>query len=304
VQPLIRPAALRPGDTIAIVAPASYLPHKDRHLLDEGIRQLESHDFRVIYGRTISHEHLYLAGRDEERARALMEAFLNPEVKAIIGLRGGYGSQRILPLLDENLITKHPKIFVGSSDLTSLLIFLHRRCFLVTFYGPMAASRHFQGENLMTLLNILQGKKPPALTGDPLKPGRAQGPLLGGCLTSLIHSLGTPYEVNLEGSILLAEDVNEAPYRIDRMLTHLRNAGKLQGVRGVVFGNMTGCDLEGAQEGLLRRVILDVFDKIDIPILFRVPVGHGTRNLTVPLGVGAVLDSTSGELELEEPGVV
>lgn len=304
MQPLIRPAALRRGDTIAIVAPASYLPHKDRHLLDEGIRQLESHDFRVIYDRTIFNEHLYLAGRDEERARVLMETFLKPEVKAIIGIRGGYGSQRILPLLDENLIKEHPKIFVGSSDLTSLMIFLHGRCSLVTFYGPMAGSRHFHGENLKALLDILQGKKPLVLTGEPLKPGRARGPLVGGCLTSLIHSLGTPYEVNLEGAILLAEDVNEAPYRIDRMLTHLRNAGKLQGIRGAVFGNMTGCDLEGAQEGLLRRVILDVFDKIPIPILFRVPVGHGPQNLTAPLGVEVVLDSTSGELELEEAGVV
>jgi len=304
MQPLTRPAALRPGDTIAIVAPAAHLPHKESHVLDEGVRLLESQGFRVFYDRAIFDEHLYLAGRDEERARVLMEAVRNPGVQAIIGIRGGYGSQRILPFLDERLMRKHPKIFVGSSDLTSLIIFLQTRCSLVTFYGPMAASRQFQGENLRALLDTLQGRLTPSLTGEPLKPGLARGPLVGGCLTSIIHSLGTPYEVDLEDGILLAEDVNEAPYRIDRMLTHLRNAGKLKRIRGVVFGNMPGCDLEGAQEGLLRRVILDVFDSMDIPILFKAPVGHGLRNLTVPLGVEALLDGVSGRLEMVKSGVV
>ncbi|MBW2146024.1 MAG: LD-carboxypeptidase [Deltaproteobacteria bacterium] len=303
MQLLIRPPALRPGDTVSIVAPASHLPHKKRELLDAGIRRLESHGLRVIYDRAILDEHLYLAGRDEVRARVLLDAFRNPEVRAIIGTRGGYGSQRILPLLDEDLIRAHPKIFIGSSDLTAILIFMRTRCSLVTFYGPMVASKQFNGENARALLDTVQGLKTPVLTGEPLKPGHARGSLVGGCLTGLVHSLGTPYEVNLDGAILLAEDVNEAPYRIDRMLTHLRNAGKLQGIRGAVFGHMPGCDLEGAQEGLLRRVILDAFKTTDIPILFGVSAGHGPLNITIPLGVDAALDCTAGRLELDEPGV-
>ncbi len=303
MYPLIRPPALRPGDTVSIVAPASHLPFKERELLDIGISRLESQGFRVIYDRAILDEHLYLAGKDEVRAKVLLDAFLNPEVKAIIGTRGGYGSQRILPLLDENLIRANPKIFIGSSDLTALMIFMQTRCLLVTFYGPMVASKQFQGENLQALWDTVQGRKPPVLLGKPLKPGHASGPLVGGCLTAMVHSIGTPYEVNLEGAIFLVEDINEPPYRIDRMLTHLSNAGKLQGIRGAVFGRMPGCDLEGAQGSLLRRVILDTFDKTDIPILFGVPVGHGQRNITVPLGVNSMLDCATGRLELDEAGV-
>ena len=303
MRPLIRPSALRQGDTIGIVAPASHLPHNERHIFFEGIRRLESRGFRVTYDSAILDEHLYLAGPDSQRARIFTDAFLNPEICGVIATRGGYGSQRILPFLNERIIRDNPKIFVGSSDVTSLMIYLQTRCCLVTFYGPMAGSRQFDGENLQSLLDTLNGKKPPVLEGEPLKPGRARGPVVGGCLTGIVHGLGTPYEVDLEGAILLAEEVNEAPYRIDRMLVHLRNAGKLKGVRGIVFGHMPGCDLEGRQAGLLRDVILDVFEESDVPILFGAPIGHGNRTITVPLGVEAVLDCASGKLEFSDAGV-
>jgi muramoyltetrapeptide carboxypeptidase len=214
-----------------------------------------------------------------------MEMFLDPEVKAILCTRGGYGAQRIIPYLDPDRIRDHPKPFVGCSDITVLLIYLLQRCLVIPLHGPNVATRQFVeggGEMAHALKGALTDPAPIAeITCTVLREGAAQGEIIGGCLSSLVTALATPYEPDLQGKVLFVEDVDEPPYKIDRMLTHWKNAGKLRGVKGIIFGQMPGCDTE---QGLLREVILDVLEDVEGPVLFGFPSGHGPRNLTIPLG--------------------
>jgi muramoyltetrapeptide carboxypeptidase len=215
-----------------------------------------------------------------------MAMFLDSEVKAILCSRGGYGAQRLIPYLDADQIRSHPKPLVGCSDITVLLIYLLQQCLVIPFHGPNVATSQFvQGdaEMALALKRALTSAEPLAeIACSVLRGGEAEADIIGGCLSSLVTVLGTPYEPDLQGKVLFVEDVNEPPYKIDRMLTHLKSAGKLAGVKGVVFGQMPGCDTDN---GLLREVILDVLAAIEGPILFGFPSGHGPRNLTIPLGV-------------------
>jgi muramoyltetrapeptide carboxypeptidase len=234
----------------------------------------------------LERKHLYLAGKDQERADELMAMFLDSEVKAILCSRGGYGAQRLIPYLDADQIRSHPKPLVGCSDITVLLIYLLQQCLVIPFHGPNVATSQFvQGdaEMALALQRALTSAEPLAeIACSVLRGGEAEAEIIGGCLSSLVTVLGTPYEPDLQGKVLFVEDVNEPPYKIDRMLTHLKSAGKLAGVKGVVFGQMPGCDTDN---DLLREVLLDVLGAIEGPILFGFPSGHGPRNLTIPLGV-------------------
>jgi muramoyltetrapeptide carboxypeptidase len=285
-HPPIMPPLLSPGDCVGIVAPASHIPRGNEEYLQRGAGRLRELGFEVKYSPSLlKRKHLYLAGTDEERAQELMEMFLDPEVKAILCTRGGYGAQRIIPYLDADLIREHPKPLVGCSDITVLLIYLLQRCFVVPFHGPNVATRQFV-EGDAEMAHALKGALTVPLTNaeitcSVLREGEAQGEIIGGCLSCLLTTLGTPYEPDLQGKVLFAEDVDEPPYKIDRMLTHLKSAGKLQGVKGVVFGQMPGCDTEN---GLLHEVVLDVLKDIEGPLFFDFPSGHGPRNLTIPLG--------------------
>lgn len=278
---------LSPGDTIGVVAPASYIPKEDEGYLQQGVAKVRGMGFGVKYSPSLlERKHIYFAGRDEERARELMEMFLDPEVKAILCTRGGYGAQRTIAYLDPDLIRGHPKPLVGCSDLTVLLIYLLHRCSVAPFHGPNVATRQFiEGDEEM-VQSLKQALTSPAPLGEitcsVLRGGEANGEIIGGCLSSLVTTVGTPYELDLMGKILFVEDVDEVPYRIDRMLTHLKAAGRLHGVRGVVFGQMPGCD---PGNGLLQEMIVDVLSDIEGPILLGFPSGHGPRNLTFPLGV-------------------
>jgi muramoyltetrapeptide carboxypeptidase len=283
----IMPPFLSPGDCVGIAAPASHIPRENEAFLLRGAERVREMGFAVRYSPSLlKRKHLYLAGTDEERAQELMEMFLDPEVKAILCTRGGYGTQRIIPHLDAELIRNHPKPLVGCSDITVLLIYLLQRCFVVPFHGPNVATRQFvEGDAEMAhrLKGALTAPLSAAeITCSVLREGEAQGELIGGCLSCLVTTLATPYEPGLQGKVLFVEDVDEPPYRIDRMLTHLKSAGKLQGVKGVVFGQMPGCDTD---KGLLHEVILDTLEDIEGPVLFGFPSGHGARNLTIPLGV-------------------
>jgi muramoyltetrapeptide carboxypeptidase len=288
----LMPPLLSEGDTIGIVAPASHIPRANAEYLEQGLARLRRLGFAVRCSPSLlKRKHLYLAGKDQERAEELMAMFLDPDVKAILCSRGGYGAQRLIPYLDADLIRRHPKPLVGCSDITVLLIYLLQQCHVVPFHGPNVATSQFvQGEDEMALAlkRALTSAEPiAAITCSVLRGGAdhgeiIEGEIIGGCLSSLITVLGTPYEPDVEGKVLFVEDVNEPPYKIDRMLTHLKSAGKLSGARGVIFGQMPGCD---ADNGLLREVILDVLAAIEGPILFGFPSGHGPRNLTIPLGV-------------------
>jgi muramoyltetrapeptide carboxypeptidase len=283
----IMPPLLSTGDTVGIVAPASHIPRANEEYLEQGLERVRQMGFHVKCSPSLlERKHLYLAGKDQERADELMAMFLDPKVKAILCSRGGYGAQRLIPYLDADRIRRHPKPLVGCSDITVLLIYLLQQCHVVPFHGPNVATSQFvQGdaEMALALKRALTVAEPIAeIACSELRGGEAEAEIIGGCLSSLVTVLGTPYEPDLEGKVLFVEDVNEPPYKIDRMLTHLKSAGKLAGVRGVVFGQMPGCDTDN---GLLREVILDVLDTIDGPILFGFPTGHGPRNLTIPLGV-------------------
>jgi muramoyltetrapeptide carboxypeptidase len=283
----IMPPLLSTGDTVGVVAPASHIPRANEEYLGQGLERVRKMGFAVKCSPSLlERRHLYLAGKDQERAEELMAMFLDPEVKAILCSRGGYGTQRLIPFLDADQIRRHPKPLVGCSDITVLLIYLLQQCLVIPLHGPNVATGQFvQGDAEMAhaLKKALTSAEPlaeiPCLV---LRDGEAEAEIIGGCLSSLVTVLGTPYEPDLQGKVLFAEDVNEPPYKIDRMLTHLKSSGKLTGVKGVIFGQMPGCDTDN---GLLREVIVDVLAAIEGPILFGFPSGHGPRNLTIPLGV-------------------
>ncbi|MFI5395482.1 MAG: LD-carboxypeptidase [Candidatus Binatia bacterium] len=283
-----KPAPLRRGDVIGVVAPAGAV---DEASLQAGIRVLEEAGFRVQLGAAARNKAGYLAGTDGERAKDLHEMFRAPAVKAIIAARGGYGSGRLLPLIDPAEIRQHPKIFVGHSDLTFLLNDFVRRTELVSFHGPMITGLQKRSEAAENLLAMLTGNRlgwrQPAQ--EVVQPGTAEGPLVGGCLSVIVATLGTPYALETRGCLLFLEDVNEKPYRIDRMLTQLRQAGTLGEVAGVVFGEMSGCIATENERVSVRDVIAEAFAGAPYPVALGLPSGHGLGTLTLPLGIRARL---------------
>lgn len=263
----------------------------DEASLQAGVRVLEDAGFRIQLGAAARNKAGYLAGTDHERAQDLHEMFRAPAIKAIIAARGGYGSGRLLPLIDPAEIRRHPKIFVGHSDLTFLLNDFVQRAELVSFHGPMITGLQQRPEAAESLLRMLTGNRigwhQPAQ--DVVQPGTAEGPLVGGCLSAIVATLGTPYALETRGCLLFLEDVNEKPYRVDRMLTQLRQAGALGEVAGVIFGEMSGCIATENERVSVRDVIAEAFADAPYPVAFGLPSGHGLGTLTLPLGIRARL---------------
>jgi muramoyltetrapeptide carboxypeptidase len=304
MRPLRKPPALKKGDLIGVVAPAGVVKTED---LGNGVRRLEELGFRVALGRSLYQSARYLAGRDQDRAADLAEMFANPEVKAVVAARGGYGTSRVIPLLDAKALARSPKIFVGSSDLTLLLHFLRSACRLVTFHGPMVSPNFGKYSSPTTngeFVRILGATTPPGpidVTGvKVLKGGSGEGVLTGGCLSLVCQTIGTPYEIQTEDAILFLEDINEPPYRIDRMLTYLKQVGKFDGVRAVVFGLMPDCHPSPQELYTLEDVIRDVLADLPCPILYDFPSGHGGTNVTLPFGVRAAVEGSTLSI-LEAP---
>lgn len=304
---MIKPERLQPGGTIGIAAPAGSV---DPAELARGADRLKGMGFRIILGESVAKRSRYLAGTDRERAADLNRMFSSPEIAAIVCARGGYGTARILPYLDEDAIARHPKILVGSSDVTVLLNHLRQRLDLVTFHGPMAAPNFGRQPSTLTdawfrkILVEACGEGWIAVDGvKGLKGGSAEGPLVGGCLTMLCSTLGTPYEIRTDGGILLLEDIDEAPYRIDRMLTQLKDTSKFKNVKGVIFGKMPGCQPPAHSRYLLEDVIGEVLADQAIPILFGFPTGHGGEQVTLPLGVRVRIDGNAASVTLLESAV-
>jgi len=297
-QSLIKPHVLRPGDTIGIAAPASPF---DKEAFERGIAVLESMGYRVKIPGNLFIRQGYLAGPDSGRASQLMELFKDESVSAIFCARGGFGSMKFLHLLDFETIRAHPKVLLGFSDITALLVAIYNRSGMVTFHGPLVTTlKKDSQKTCLALTDAVGSGRPLALKpGKPmvLNPGRATGPLVGGNLTTLCHLVGTAYEPRFEGHLLFLEDRGEAPYRIDRMLSQLRLGGYLDGVAGVVLGAFQDCaPLED-----VYAIVKEAFRHVDVPILAGFDLGHGTDNLTVPIGLEADLDTEDSSLQFHEP---
>ena len=306
--PVVRPAALQEGDCIGLAAPAS--PFREE-ALHAGIEVLRELGFRVRYEPRVFERYRYLAGRDAERAAELQSLFADPDVKAIFCCRGGYGSQRLLPRLDADVIRANPKLFVGYSDLPSLLCYLNARCGLATLHGPvvcgdlrpelgLAARRQLMG----ALTGDLDAMQPPAACQNGLtvlRSGAAEGRLLGGCLSVFACAIGTPFQPCTQEAILFLEDKGERLYAIDRLLTTLKLSGLLQGVRGLVFGHFERVEADAHLPYDAKDVILDVLGDLDVPILYGFPSGHCAQPLTLPFGVEAAIHN--GRLVLRESPV-
>jgi muramoyltetrapeptide carboxypeptidase len=282
------PARIKPGDTIGIVAPAGPF---DRQTFLRGVGIIEDMGFQIFVPPGLFEKNRYLAGSDNHRVQFVNQLFADTSVDAIICARGGYGSMRILSLLDYDAIQTNPKVFIGFSDITILLSVLFSRCNLVTFHGPVITSLADASEEtkLSLFSNVTSDSNLEILLsgGKTIISGVASGEVCGGNLTMLCHLVGTPFAPDFENKILFLEDRGEAPYRIDRMLVHMALAGCFKGLSGIILGTFEEC---GPIEEVIK-IIVEVFEKYSIPILAGLDAGHGRHNLTIPLGIEATLDA-------------
>jgi len=311
--PVLKPRALRPGARIVVAAPAS---SAQPARTDAGIENLRQRGFAVQPGPNAYRKHApYFSAPAEDRLHEFTDAFLDPGVDAVFSIRGGYGSNYLLPGLPLEQLCQHPKIFMGYSDTTTLQTYLLDQLGLVAFHGPLVAG-DFDREGgvdeasftAATSGGLVQAGPEHGLRAlrVPAGQGTVRGTLYGGCLSILTSALGTPYEPATEGKLLFLEDVEERPYRIDRMLRQMMLAGKFAGVRGFIFGEMLGCVSPNTAPDLVERVILDVLSGFDVPIAFGLRSGHVSRgNVTLPLGIEAELrlDGTP-TLQSLEPAVI
>lgn len=314
---VLKPPRLKKHDVIGIVAPAS-APSTVKKI-ERGIQYLEHLGYRVELGKHTRDVHGYFAGRDSDRVSDLNAMFANKHVKAIIVVRGGYGTPRLLGQINYPLIKRNPKILVGYSDITALQLAIYAKTRLVTFSGPMLAVEmiekmdSFTEEFFWKLLTsphpigkVLNpdGRPLKALLSPPKK-SRAPGRLLGGNLSMIISLMGTPFQPNMINHILFFEEVSEEPYRIDRMLTQLKLAGVFRKVRAIIIGSFTDCvPLDKTKPTLtIDELLEEITEDLDIPILSGLAYGHIPRKLTLPLGLKVKIDSRLGTLELLESPV-
>jgi len=292
--PLIIPPRLKPGDLIGVISPAGPV---DPSGLKPGLDLLASRGFRVREAAHLYDRNDYLAGHDQARLSDLHAMILDSEIAAVFCARGGYGCLRLLQGIDYDLIRQHPKIIVGYSDITALLMAVYRETGMVTFHGPMVRSLSTITEtSLEVFFQVLSWEEPLLLNpmqGTVLVPGEAEGPLLGGNLSLICHLVGTPFLPSLEGAILFIEDCKEPLYRIDRMLTHLSLAGQLKGIAGLIGGEFLDCGDTSA----IDRLLMDVASDLGIPLISGFPAGHGSINLTLPVGMPVRLDTRGMTLQ-------
>ena len=310
--PLIAPPRLAIGDKVAMISPAS--PPNGRRLLLLGKKRLELLGLRVVTGKHALAEYGYLAGSDQERLRDLEAAFRNPDIKAIFCARGGYGVSRLLAGFDPSLARRHPKALIGFSDITVLHLAL-QKAGVVSFWGPMPCT------GLGWTPFSVRGLERALMSGDPagripfstrrrpttVRPGIAQGGLTGGTLSLMAATLGTAYEIETRGRIVFMEDVDEEPYRVDRLLAQLIAAGKLSDAAGLALGIFTGTRVRnspGRRSLTMEQVFADHLLPLKIPVLTNVAVGHVPDQVTLPYGVEARLNAGARTLEVLAPGVV
>lgn len=312
----IKPKRLSPGDTVGLVLPATQAFEADE--VQFAKEQMEAIGFKVVIGAHALDKWGYFAGHDRDRAADINQMFADPSIDGIVAYTGGWGSPRVLPYIDFDLIARKPKVFMGFSDITALLNPIHQRTGLITFHGPVGGST-FEPYTLDNFKRVVMTAAPAGLLEPPAKkptelvdrtnrtlklaPGKASGPLIGGNLT-MVHSLmGTPYEVDTTGAILFLEDVDEELYRIDRMLTTLALGGKFSRIAGFVWGRCSRCAVKGPSLSL-EEILRDRFAALGVPALSGLSFGHIEQKLVLPLGAQATLDADAGTLRVDEAAVV
>lgn len=294
---MIKPSALKSGDRIALVSPASPFARVE---FERGVAEVRRLGYEPVYDESVFDTSMFTSGTADARAAAFVRAWRDPQVAALIAVRGGYGSVQLLPMLDASRLRETPKLFIGYSDNTSLLSWLTCQCGITALHGPMIAggfARGAEGYDEGSFLQLIRGEGAGLeLRSDGLsvvKTGQADGPLFGGTLTELAGSLGTSYSFDPpDGSVLFIEDVDERPYRIDRLMTQLRQGGVLARASGLVFGEMRGCD-EPAGTPTARDVVQALTSDFPGPVLIGFPSGHTIGPIwTLPLGVHVRLETT------------
>jgi len=314
----IKPKRLKAGDTVAIIAPSSNTwEDQEIHF---AIEVLQSFGFKVKQGKHLFARHGYLAGEDAQRAHDINAMFADKNVDGIFCLRGGYGSPRLLPLLDYPMIKKNPKVLIGYSDITALLNGIFAKTGLITFHGPIAR-QNFSEYTLKSFKQVLfeptapldLGTPPPFMAAEGqaeqdnritlINKGSATGQVIGGNLSLMVKLIGTPFEPDYRGKILFLEDVEEAPYRIDGMLTHLLIAGRLEQLAGIVFGKCTDCEAGSGNSLSIEQVLFDRLGGLNIPVVKGLMIGHIDDMATIPVGAQVRIDANKGRLTLLEPGV-
>jgi muramoyltetrapeptide carboxypeptidase len=301
---MAKPARLSPGGRVGVIAPAGCVDERD---LASGVQVIRQYGFDVELAPSILERRGYLAGDERARANDLVSFFERIDISAIFCARGGFGSAQLLPYLTHVDFSAAPKIFAGYSDITMLLNWFNQRFGLVTFHAPMVAMEMARGLNSRSqegFWSLLMGKNKEwrVELGEIIRPGIAEGAMMGGCLSVLVTSLGTPYEIETNGKLLFLEDVGERPYRVERMLTHLKMAGKLDHLAGLVFGDFINCEGDGSRE--VRQIVGEMFAHASYPVVMGLPAGHGPDNITLPFGVRTLLDGVSGTLALIESPVL
>lgn len=308
---MIKPPVIKKGDMIGVIAPAS--PSGDERR-EKAKLALEEMGFSVKMGRSCYYKCGYLAGSDELRAQDINTMFADSEVKGIICLRGGYGTLRILNKLDYELIKNNPKVFMGYSDITAIHIALNQKCKLVTFHGPMVESNMADGLDEFSYNSFFTA----ALTNEPigeiqnpsdetikcLIPGICSGKIVGGNLALIAAGLGTPYEIDTKGKLLFLEDIDEKPYRVDRMLTQLSLAGKLRDANGIILGDWKNCEADTIETQTLAEVFQDILTAAGKPTVYNLRSGHCRPMITLPLGVECIMHAKEGKLFVNESAVV
>jgi muramoyltetrapeptide carboxypeptidase len=300
---LRKPARLRPGHRIGVLAPAGCV---EQDALLRGVQAIRDRGFEVELSSRVLDSKGYLAGDERNRADDLINFFQRSDISAIFCARGGFGSAQLLPYLIQSNFRPAPKIFAGYSDITFLLNWINSRFGMVTFHAPMVAmelARGLSDRTQESFWGLLTGAKSEwqIELGEVIRTGKAEGEMMGGCLSVLVTTLGTPYEIQTDGKLLFLEDIGERPYRIERMLTHLKMAGKLDHLAGLVFGDFTNCEAEGPRS--IVQIIAEMFVQAPYPVLTGMPAGHGSEHITLPFGVKMILDGKNRTLSLVESPV-
>ena len=312
---VVKPKRLAEGDTVALVLPASAAFEREDVMVAK--EQMEALGFKVVLGQHAFDRHGYFAGRDRDRAEDLNRMFADDRIDGIVCYTGGWGSPRVLPYLDYELIARKPKVLIGYSDITALLNAIFQRTGLVTFHGPVGGST-FDPYTIENFRRVVMTPAAPGVLAPPAKkpndlvdrtnrvlrisPGRASGRLAGGNLTLVAALMGTPYEVETRGALLFLEDIREELYRVDRMLTQLALGGKFDAAAGVVFGRCTDCRYTGPTFSL-EDILRDRFSGFGKPMISGLSIGHIEQKLTIPVGALATLDGDAGTLSIDEPAV-
>lgn len=315
VHKTVKPKRLREKDLISLISPGSYVDDKG---LEQAVNNLEEMGFRVKLGKHIRMERGYIAGTDEQRLEDLHDGFSDPEVQAVWCVRGGYGCSRLLPLIDYRMISKNPKALIGYSDVTALLNAVYFKTGLVGFHGPVGASRltDYSKLHLQTVLmegpdtwkiirpDTFKEQSGKAFDFNTIQPGQAEGTLLGGNLSLLAAMAGTGYLPPFDQYLLFVEEVGEKPYRVDRMLTQLRQSNNLAGVTGIALGIFSDCEPDPDDRSLsLSQTLDDRLGDLSVPVAYGLPYGHIGDQCTLPVGIRASFDANEGSITLLEAGV-